>query len=136
MMPSRNVTPFVIRQTVAEKPVRGAAPATIHTSVNGLSYSAAILGPVRQIRADLPGVRREMQEALNMIEQETDLPLADRMQRLTDLGHTLAAIIAITRRDWLPQEHAFPASEETVVDRARCEHPLSRFALNAKRSCS
>jgi hypothetical protein len=135
-MPSRNVTPFVLRQKVAEKPVRGAAPATIHTCVNGLSFSAAILGPVRQIRADLPGVRRDMEEALNMIEQETDLPLADRMERPTGMRQTLAAIIAITRRDWLPQEHASPASDRPVDNRARCERPLSRLALNAKRSCS
>jgi hypothetical protein len=71
-----------------------------------------------------------------MIEQETDLPLADRMERLADMGQILSAIIAITRRDWLPQEHASPSPDETIVNRARCEHSFSGPALNAKCSCS
>lgn len=71
-----------------------------------------------------------------MIEQETDWPLADRMKRLTDMEQTLAAVIATTRRDWLPQERAFPSPDETVVNRVRCEHTLSGLALNAKRNCS
>ena len=71
-----------------------------------------------------------------MIDQVMDLPLADRMDRLTDMGQTLAAIIAMTRRDWLPQEHAFPSPDETAFNSARCEHPLSKPALNPQRDCS
>jgi hypothetical protein len=68
---------------------------------------------------------------MSMIESEMDWPLADRIERLTDMEQTLAAIIAITRSDWLPRERASPSPDETGVDRARCEHLLFRLAWNS-----
>ncbi len=53
-----------------------------------------------------------------MIDQEMNLPLANgsnglnRMARPADIGQTIAAIIAITHREWLSQEQASPALDE------------------------
>ena len=47
-----------------------------------------------------------------MIDQEMNLPLANgsnglnRMARPADIGQTIATIIAITKREWMPQEQA------------------------------
>jgi len=71
-----------------------------------------------------------------MIDQEMDLPVAGRVARLTDVGQTIAAIIATTRREWMSQGRASPAPDESAADRARLAHPLIRFALDAKRSSS
>ena len=80
-----------------------------------------------------------MQEEVIMIDQEMDLPVAERLDRMgrpADIGQTVAAIIAITRREWMGQGQASPAPDETAVNRPRFAHPLFRFALDAKRSSS
>ena len=71
-----------------------------------------------------------MQEEVIMIDQEMDLPVAERLDRLdrmarpADIGQTIAAIIAITRREWMSQGHASPAPDETAPNRTRFAHPL------------
>jgi len=59
-----------------------------------------------------------------MSAQETDYLLSDAMESLTDIGQTLAAVLAITRRDWLPQEHASGSRDEAALNRACREHPV------------
>jgi hypothetical protein len=83
-----------------------------------------------------------MQEEVIMIDQEMDLPVPERLDRLdrmarpAEIGQTIVAIIAITRREWMSQERESPAPDETGVNRTRFAHPLVRFALDAKRSSS
>ncbi len=60
-------------------------------------------------------------------------PAEPRAQR-TDVGLNIAAIIAITRREWMSQGGVPPARGEAAADRPRLAHPLIRFALDAKRS--
>jgi hypothetical protein len=74
---------------------------------------------------------------MNMTDRETDLPAPERLgrpARPADIEKALAAIVATTRREWMSQEPAPPAPDDTVVKRARLAHPLVRFALDAKRS--
>ena len=114
---------------------RGVASATIHIFFNGLSFPAAILHRLRQIDALLPGTRRDIQEEAIMIDQEMHLPVRDRTAPHNDgIGQAIAAIIAITRREWMAQGLAPAAPDEAAADRARYAHPLIRFALDAKRS--
>ena len=77
-----------------------------------------------------------MQKELNMIEPQRDLPRVDRMERPIDMAEALAAVIAITRRDWLAQDHACAAPGDTVIDRARYGHPLSGLDLRPQRAGS
>lgn len=50
-----------------------------------------------------------------MIVEEMNLPVAnrsdgfDRMARPADIGQTMATIIAITKKAWMPQEPVSPA---------------------------
>jgi hypothetical protein len=69
-MPPHNVTRFVLRQTVAEKPVRGAQPATIHTFVNGVSFMAAILRLLCRTCVAWFRPRPDMQKEMITIKQE------------------------------------------------------------------
>jgi len=84
-----------------------------------------------------------MQEEVIMIDQEMDLPVAKRLERSerldrmalpADIGQAAAAIIAITRHEWMSQGHVSPAPDDTTVNRTHFAHPLLRFALDAKRS--
>ena len=72
-----------------------------------------------------------------MIEQKMNLPVptgADRTAAQSDdVGQAIAAIIAITRREWMSPGRGAPATDETVANHARSAHPLIRFALDAKR---
>lgn len=74
-----------------------------------------------------------------MIDQETDIRVADRIDRLermaqpADVGQVIAAIIATTRREWMSPGRGSPATDEAAVNRAGSAHPLIRFALDAKR---
>jgi hypothetical protein len=81
-----------------------------------------------------------MQEEAIMIEQKMNLPVPTRTDRTApqndDVGQAIAAIIAITRREWMSPEPGSPANDETVSNRARSAHPLIRFALDAKRRSS
>jgi hypothetical protein len=80
-----------------------------------------------------------MREETIMIDQEMEWPIAGRLgpaerkAQLTDVGLTIAAIIAITRREWMLHGRVSPALDEAAVDRPRFAHPLIRFALDAKR---
>lgn len=70
-----------------------------------------------------------------MIDQEMNLPVRDRTAPRSDgIGQAIAAIVAITRREWMAQGLAPAAPDEVAADRARYAHPLIRFALDAKRS--
>ena len=75
-----------------------------------------------------------------MIDQEMECPVAGRLgtvectARPIDAGSTITAIIAITRREWMPQGNAPPAIGEAAVNGPRFAHPLIRFALDARRS--
>ena len=70
-----------------------------------------------------------------MIDQEMRLPVWDRAAPHNDgIGQAIAAIIAITRREWMARGFAPAASDEAAADRARYAHPLIRFALDGKRS--
>ena len=81
-----------------------------------------------------------MREETIMIDQEMEWPIAGRLRpaqrkaQLTDVGLSMAAIIAITRREWMLQGSVSPALDEAAVNRPRFAHPLVRFALDAKRS--
>lgn len=54
-----------------------------------------------------------------MIDQEMNLPVANRSDglnrtsRLADIGQIVAAIIAITKSEWMLQAQASPALNET-----------------------
>ena len=70
-----------------------------------------------------------------MIDQEVNWPVRDRPAPCNDgIGQAIAAIVAITRREWMAQGLAPAAPDEAAADRARYAHPLIRFALDAKRS--
>ena len=70
-----------------------------------------------------------------MIDQEMNWPVRDRTAPQNDgIGQAIAAIIAITRREWMAQGLAPAAPDEVAADRARYAHPLITFALDAKRS--
>jgi hypothetical protein len=67
-----------------------------------------------------------------MIDQELNFPVrGPTAPRNNGIGQAIAAIIAITRREWMAQGLA---PDEVAADRARYAHPLIRFALDAKRS--
>ncbi len=74
-----------------------------------------------------------------MIDQETDIRVAYRIDRLermgrpVDVGQVIAAIIATTRREWMSPGPGSPAIDAAAVNRAGFAHPLIRFALDAKR---
>jgi hypothetical protein len=90
---------------------------------------------VLQAQALVRGTRRYIQEEAIMIDQETNLPIPDRTPAQSDgIGQAIAAIIAITRREWLSQGPASAAPDAVATDRARIAHPLVRFALDAKRT--
>jgi hypothetical protein len=78
-----------------------------------------------------------MQEVVIVIDQKTNLPVPARTDRKApqndDVGQAIAAIIAITRREWMSPGGGSPATDETVANCARSAHPLIRFALDAKR---
>jgi hypothetical protein len=78
-----------------------------------------------------------MQEEVIMIEEKMNLPVLTRTDRTApqndDVGQAIAAIIAITRREWMSPGCGSPATDETVANHARSAHPLIRFALDAKR---
>ncbi|HUX25247.1 MAG TPA: hypothetical protein VMV87_11585 [Burkholderiales bacterium] len=70
-----------------------------------------------------------------MIDQETSLPVPQRTASQRDgVAQAIAAIIVITRREWLSPVSGPPVSGDAAVDRARIAHPLIRFALDAKRA--
>lgn len=74
-----------------------------------------------------------------MTDQQFDFPLAersDRTARPADPGQTIAAVIAVTRREWISPRPAMPAPEETVLKRARFAHPLVRYIFDSKRNSS
>lgn len=72
----------------------------------------------------------DTQEEVIMINQERNLPVAngsdglDRMARPSDLVQTIAAIIAMTKREWMLQEQAAltPPLPKTD-DRRQCAAP-------------
>ena len=69
-----------------------------------------------------------------MIDQEMNLPVRDRTAPHNDgIRQATAAIISITRREWMAQRLAPAAPDEVAANRARYAHPLIRFALDAKR---
>jgi hypothetical protein len=80
-----------------------------------------------------------MREEAIMIDQEMEWPIAgrpgpaERKAQPTDVGPTIAAIIAITRREWMLHGSVSPALED-AVNRPRFAHPLIGFAPDAKRS--
>lgn len=132
IMPSPDITPFVVRQTVAELPVLGADPATIHTFVNGLSFLAAILRLVRQTCVGRFGRQPDMQKELIMIKQDRGIPPAERecMGRPTDMRQSALEVIATTRCAWL----SLGAADAPVADRAQIACRVFRIALDAKSS--
>ncbi len=70
-----------------------------------------------------------------MIEQKTQFPIAgqaDRAGRPADARQAVAAIIAVTRREWLAQGRAAHASAEAAARRPRPAQPSIRFAPGAK----
>lgn len=75
-----------------------------------------------------------------MIDQEMGVPVPVRLDRPqrparpADMAQALAAIIVITRREWMSRCAASPAPDDAVVKRGRFAHPLIRFALDEKRS--
>jgi hypothetical protein len=59
--------------------------------------------PCHVCRLSLPRCGRQHgEENLSMMKQKLDFPVADRNERRNDFAHTLAAMIEITRRDWMP----------------------------------
>jgi hypothetical protein len=80
-----------------------------------------------------------MQEEMTMIDQQTDIRVADRIDWLkrmaqpADVRQVITAIIATTRREWMSPSRGSPATDEAAGNRAGSAHPLIRFALDAKR---
>jgi hypothetical protein len=71
-----------------------------------------------------------------MINQEMNLPLAERfdlMARPADIGQTIAAITAITRREWMSRGPVALAIDELAADRSRLTHPTFSIASGAER---
>jgi hypothetical protein len=76
-----------------------------------------------------------LEEEVIMIDQELNLPVPHRTAPQNGgVGQTIAAIIGITRREWMSPGRGSPATDETEANRARYAHPLITFALDAKRS--
>lgn len=71
----------------------------------------------------------DTQEETIMIDQQMHWPFAirsdaaDRTRRPADIGQTLAAIVAITKSEWMAQRHATPDLGEMAVNRNRFAHP-------------
>jgi len=76
------------------------------------------------------GATRHTQEELIMIDEEMNWPFAnrsdelDRMALPADIGQTIAAFMAITKSEWMSQEHASPVLDEMTADGPRFAHSL------------
>jgi hypothetical protein len=110
-------------------------PATIHISFNAVSFSAAILYRARQSYALAPNTRRDIEEKAIMIDQETSFPVTQGTASQQDgIADAIAAIIVITRREWLSPARVALVPGDATVNRAGTAHPLIRFALDGKRA--
>ena len=70
-----------------------------------------------------------------MIEQETSLPVPQATASQNDgVAQAIAAIIVITRREWLAPASGPAVYGDVAVNSARIAHPVIRFALDAKRT--
>jgi hypothetical protein len=114
---------------VAEKPVRVARPATIHISVNAVSFSAAILGLPWRTGVAWSWPRPDIQMELIMINQDREFPPADRewMDWPTEVLQRALSVIAITQYEWALRG----ATDEPVANRARFAQPLISLAQDA-----
>ena len=92
-----------------------------------LSPSAAIFHAVRQTTRGRPSIAQAVEENSIMIDQKMDYPVTDRTDRMdriarpVDIGQSMAAIIAITRREWMAHARA-PIAPDAVGHRS---HPNS-----------
>jgi hypothetical protein len=129
----RNVTPFVSGQSTARKLGYGAGSATIHISVNGMSFSLAMLRCPRPA-----GIghreRANLQEELTMIDQERGFAVNDGKWNgwPNDIGKRAALVIATTRYAWLSGGSAPVAADEIDVESVGLLHPIFRRALDAR----
>ena len=74
-----------------------------------------------------------------MIDQRRDVPVAERLDRMTrasDMGQAIAAVTAVTRREWMSRGHASAALDESAVNCSPFVHPLLRIASDAKCNAS
>lgn len=70
-----------------------------------------------------------------MIDQDTSLLFMQGTASQRDgMADAIAAIIVITRREWLSQASGALAPGDATVNRAGTAHPLIRFALDGKRA--
>jgi len=70
-----------------------------------------------------------------MIDQETSLPFIQGTASQQDgMADAIAAIIVITRREWLSPASVALVPGDATVNRAGTAHPLIRFALDGKRA--
>jgi len=70
-----------------------------------------------------------------MIDHETSLPVLQRTASQEDgVAQAIAAIVVITRREWLSPASGPPVTGDAAANRARIAHPLIRFAVDAKRA--
>jgi hypothetical protein len=70
-----------------------------------------------------------------MIDQKTSLPVVQGTASQQDgMADAIAAIIVITRREWLSPASGALAPGDATVNHASTAHPLIRFALDGKRA--
>jgi hypothetical protein len=98
-------------------------PAAICVSVNLLSSCAGIFGPVQRTYRGLRWAQRGIREDVIMTDEKMDLPIANRSgglnrsARPADFGTSIAAIIAITKSEWMAQEQTSSAVNEMQARR-------------------
>lgn len=74
-----------------------------------------------------------------MIDQQMDAAVPGRLDPLSrparpvDMEQAVAAIVAITRREWMSPRSVKADGDDATVNRPRSAHPLTRFSLDAER---
>jgi len=123
-----DVTPFVTGQTVAQKPVRGSKSATIHISVNGMSFWADNVRFPRSALRSASRVAGNHSGGLSMIDQESAVsPVVrewtgwPRGNRTTEILQRALTVIATTQHEWTSRASApAPPRDQSVLRRGRC----------------
>ena len=104
-------------------------PATVHTCVKVLSFSAVILGLARRTCFGWSSPRPNIRKEMIMFDRERDLSPADDEAILwpSDILQSAFAVIATTRYEWASRGGV----DDTAEDRTCFADPLFRLGLDA-----